>query len=106
MLGKANQLHIPQHFACDLYRDWQRLTAADAPQVLIWSPYQNGTDLLYGPDVLCWFNAVSRLARTAIGSCGMESPCNRTTCMVLQALPRGECALQRQHLIPAAPLPD
>jgi hypothetical protein len=60
VLARANELDMPQHFACDLYRDWQRLTAPDAPQVFIWSPYQNGTDLLHGPDVLWWLNAISR----------------------------------------------
>ena len=63
VLAKANQLHIPQHFACDLYRDWPRVTADDAPPVFIWSPYQNGTDLLYGPNVLWWLNAVSRTSK-------------------------------------------
>jgi hypothetical protein len=63
VLGKANQSHMPQHFDCDLYRDWQRLTAADAPHVFFWSLYQNGTDLLYGPDAQWWLNAVSRAGK-------------------------------------------
>lgn len=63
VFAKANQLNIPQHFTCDLYRDWQCLTADDAPQVFIWSAYDNGTDLLYGTDVLTWFTAVARNAR-------------------------------------------
>ena len=58
VFAKANQLNIPQHFACDLYRDWQLLTAEDAPGVFIWSPYENGTDLLHGPNVLSWLNSM------------------------------------------------
>ena len=58
VFAKANQLNVPQHFTCDLYRDWQLLTAEDAPGAFIWSPYENGTDLLYGPSVLSWFNSI------------------------------------------------
>jgi len=42
---------------------WQCLTAEDAPEVFIWSAYDNGTDLLYGNDVLTWFTAIARNAK-------------------------------------------
>jgi hypothetical protein len=63
VFAKANQLNIPQHFTCDLYRDWQLLTAENAPQVFIWSPYENGTDLLYGPNVRSWLNSLLHISK-------------------------------------------
>ena len=62
VIAQANELNLPHHFACDLYRDWQCLTADDAPEVLIWSAYESGTDLLYGTDVLTSFCAIPRTA--------------------------------------------
>jgi hypothetical protein len=62
VIAQANELNLPHHFACDLYRDWQCLTADDAPEVFIWSAYESGTDLLYGNDVLTSFCAIPRTA--------------------------------------------
>lgn len=107
VLGKANELDMPQHFACDLYRDWQRLTAADAPQVFIWGPYQNGTDLLYGPGVLSWLNAISRTSNArqwfVWDGLTLQSDCIHA---IYRRFCRAERALEPRHLIPAAPLPD
>jgi hypothetical protein len=107
VLGKANQLRMPEHFASDLYRDWQRLTADDAPRVFIWSPYQNGTDLLYGPDVLCWLNAaVARTREDRHWFVWDELTLQPDHIHDIYRRFGEARALERQHLIPAAPPPD
>jgi hypothetical protein len=63
VIAQANELNLPRHFACDLYRDWECLTADDAPEVFICSAYDNGTDLLYRNGALMWFNAIARNAK-------------------------------------------
>ncbi len=46
LLAEASRVAWPEHFACDLFRDWQLLTQDNAPDAVVWALRRLGTDLL------------------------------------------------------------
>ncbi len=46
LLAEATRVKWPEHFTCDLFRDWQLLTRADAPSEFVWALRRLGTELL------------------------------------------------------------
>jgi hypothetical protein len=46
LLAEASRVAWPEHFACDLFRDWQLLTQDNAPDAFVWALRRLGTDLL------------------------------------------------------------
>lgn len=61
VFAEATRVGWPEHFTCDLFRDWQLLTWGNAPSAFVWALRRLGTELLIPDDgIVAWQNLLAR----------------------------------------------